>query len=785
MEKRRLPVERRSMEYLEQLNEPQREGVVSIDGPCMIIAGAGSGKTRVLTFRIAHLMKAHEVDPFSILALTFTNKAASEMKKRIEQVVGSDARNLWMGTFHSVFARILRHDAHRIGYPNNFTIYDTDDSKSLIKSIVKEMGLDDKLYKPNGVLSRISGAKNNLVSWEDYLRNPVYREDDEAAMRPEIGRIYKTYQERCFTSGAMDFDDLLFNMHILLRDHDDVRHRYQHRFRYIMVDEFQDTNLTQYIITRTLSKVHQNIAVVGDDAQSIYAFRGANIQNILNFEKDYPELKVIKLEQNYRSTKNIVNAANSIIAKNTAQLPKNVWTDNLEGDLVEIVKTTSDNEEGKIVASQIFEEKNNHQLSYDDFAVLYRTNSQSRAIEEALRRSNIPYVIIGGVSFYQRREIKDLLGYLRFVVNPLDEQAFRRIVNLPKRGVGATSVDKIVNASFDNNRPLWDVVSNVHAYMSGRAANSVASFAEMIGNFRGMTERKDAFEMASHIAKVSGLLRELYEDKTVEGLNRYENVQELLNAIKEYVDNPENEDKSLGAFLQEVALLTDADNKKKQDDGLPKVTLMTIHMAKGLEFKNVFVVGLEEDLFPSQMMLESRADLEEERRLFYVAITRAMNKLFLTYALSRYRFGRLKNCEPSRFLEEIDPAYVRINRRSSSVSPAGMLRRGGSLPGGTNAGSEFQGSNYARNLVRGTQLDKKNSQNARQTNRQVYKPSPGFAPSDTTDLKEGQRVEHAKFGMGTVTKMDTTGANRKASVLFENAGEKTLLLSFAKLRIVE
>ncbi|MGB5926678.1 MAG: 3'-5' exonuclease, partial [Cyclobacteriaceae bacterium] len=533
------------------------------------------------------------------------------------------------------------------------------------------------------------------------------------------------------------------------------------------------------------SKVHQNIAVVGDDAQSIYAFRGANIQNILNFEKDYPELKVIKLEQNYRSTKNIVNAANSIIAKNTAQLPKNVWTDNLEGDLVEIVKTTSDNEEGKIVASQIFEEKNNHQLSYDDFAVLYRTNSQSRAIEEALRRSNIPYVIIGGVSFYQRREIKDLLGYLRFVVNPLDEQAFRRIVNLPKRGVGATSVDKIVNASFDNNRPLWDVVSNVHAYMSGRAANSVASFAEMIGNFRGMTERKDAFEMASHIAKVSGLLRELYEDKTVEGLNRYENVQELLNAIKEYVDNPENEDKSLGAFLQEVALLTDADNKKKQDDGLPKVTLMTIHMAKGLEFKNVFVVGLEEDLFPSQMMLESRADLEEERRLFYVAITRAMNKLFLTYALSRYRFGRLKNCEPSRFLEEIDPAYVRINRRSSSVSPAGMLRRGGSLPGGTNAGSEFQGSNYARNLVRGTQLDKKNSQNARQTNRQVYKPSPGFAPSDTTDLKEGQRVEHAKFGMGTVTKMDTTGANRKASVLFENAGEKTLLLSFAKLRIVE
>lgn len=762
------------MEYLECLNQAQKEGVIHTEGPCIIIAGAGSGKTRVLTYRIAHLIQNQQVDPFNILALTFTNKASQEMRSRIEQVVGTEARNLWMGTFHSVFARILRTEASKLGYPSNFTIYDTDDSKSLIKALVKEKGLDDKIYKPNVVLNRISAAKNRLISWRNYLQNPVFQADDNSQMKPEMGNLYKTYAERCFKADAMDFDDLLFNTNLLFKDFPEVLNKYQHRFQYVMVDEFQDTNLSQYLITKKLAAVNQNIAVVGDDAQSIYAFRGADIQNILNFEKDYPELRVIKLEQNYRSTQNIVNAANSVINHNKAQLHKNVWTQNEDGDLVHLMKATSDNEEGKLVASSIFEEKVNRQFRNSDFAVLYRTNSQSRAIEEALRRVNISYKVIGGLSFYQRKEIKDLMGYLRFVVNQNDEQALRRVINLPKRGIGPGTVEKLMVAAYDHDISLWEVLVNSKSFVSPRAANTIHDFVTIIRSFKIVAEQKDAFETASHIAKVSGLLKMLYDDKTIEGLNRYENVQELLNAIKEFVDTPDenNKDRSLGAFLQEIALLTDVDTQK--DTEQEKVTLMTIHSAKGLEFKNVYIVGMEEDLFPSQMMLSSRADLEEERRLFYVAITRAQKKLFLSYALTRYRYGRLKSCEPSRFIEEIDPTFIKVDRKWSSGKPA--------LPADRFAGSSPVApgrDNYARNLVTGIQKRKLQPLNGKAP----HTISKDFSPSDTSNLQQGMKVEHPKFGFGKVVKMDQEGAQRKARVEFENFGEKTLLLSFAKLKI--
>lgn len=747
------------MDYLDCLNEPQRQAVENTEGPTMIIAGAGSGKTRVLTYRIAHLVQSKNVDPFRILALTFTNKAANEMRKRIESVVGTEARNIWMGTFHSVFAKILRIEAHRIGYPSNFTIYDADDAKSLVKTIIKELSLDDKVYKPNVIYNIISGAKNRLISWQEYTNNPVYQADDLEAMRPETGKIYRLYVERCFKASAMDFDDLLFNTHLLFKTHTDVLNKYQQRFHYVLVDEFQDTNITQYLIVRMLSSVRENICVVGDDAQSIYAFRGANIQNILNFEKHFPDLKVIKLEQNYRSTKNIVNAANSVILRNTAQLRKNVWTSNDEGDLIELIKAVSDAEEGKLIASSIFEEKVNRQVKNSDVAVLYRTNSQSRSIEEALRRMNIKYRIIGGLSFYQRKEIKDLLAYLRYTINTNDEQSLRRIINLPKRGIGDTSVDKLIVGASENNIPLWDAVNAAHQFIGGRAAGAVNDFVALIKTFQMEVQRKDAYEAANEIAKRSGLLKELYEDKTIEGLNRYENVQELLNAIKEFVDSPEVEDRSLSSFLQEVSLLTGADSEKDDSDD-EKVTLMTIHMAKGLEFRHVYVVGMEEDLFPSQMMLSSRADLEEERRLFYVAITRAKEKLILSYADSRYRFGRLKSCEASRFLEEIDPSFIRMNQKwvSQPKQPA-------------QASPSFSSNLFQR-------------PNMKPVVSKPHEPSPDFSPSDTTSLAEGMKVEHPKFGFGTVIKMDSEGANRKAKVNFDNFGEKTLLLSFAKLRIL-
>jgi DNA helicase-2/ATP-dependent DNA helicase PcrA len=748
------------MEYLEQLNPSQREGVVNTEGPTMLIAGAGSGKTRVLTYRIAHLIKSKGIDPFNIMALTFTNKAAKEMRNRVEKVVGSDARNLWMGTFHSVFARMLRAEAHYLGYPNNFTIYDTDDSKTLLKNIVKELGLDEVAYKASTVYNRISAAKNRLISWQEYLANAELMGDDASNMRPEMGKIYKTYAQRCFKAGAMDFDDLLFNTDKLFKEHLEVLNKYQHRIHYVLVDEFQDTNLCQYFIIRKLAAVRQNICVVGDDAQSIYGFRGADITNILNFERDYPDLKIFKLEQNYRSTQNIVNAANSVIKKNRAQLPKNVWTENEEGNLIELIKAVSDNEEGRLVASSIFEEKMQHQLKFSDFVILYRTNSQSRAMEESLRRLNIKYKIIGGLSFYQRKEIKDVLAYMRFVLNQNDEASFRRIINLPKRGIGDSTVDKIIVAANDHGISIWEVIQNAGSFLGGRAAGPIEDFVNMIKRFAIEVGRKDAYDAAFEIAKGSGLLRELYEDKTVEGLSRHENVQELLNAIKEYVDDPEKTDKSLGAFLQDVSLVTGQDEDKDKDP--EKVTLMTIHMAKGLEFKYVYIVGLEEDLFPSQMMLSSRAELEEERRLFYVAITRAQKRLFLSYALTRYRFGRLKNCEPSRFLDDVDQRFIKVSSKFSGYESTPVS------------------GNYAKTLVNGIKKTIASTPPVRTSN---YKAPLDFTPSDTSSLQEGMKVEHPKFGFGTVQKMDLTGADRKAKILFDDFGEKTLLLSFAKLKI--
>ncbi|TXI71474.1 MAG: AAA family ATPase [Cyclobacteriaceae bacterium] len=750
-------------DFLQTLNEPQREGVMNTEGPTMIIAGAGSGKTRVLTFRIAHLIQNRNIDPFNIMALTFTNKAAKEMRDRIEKMVGGDARNLWMGTFHSVFARILRAEAHHLGYPNNFTIYDTDDSKSLLRSVIKEMGLDDTQYKVNTVYNRISSAKNRLISWQEYVANPVFAADDAANMRPEIGNIYKAYALRCFKSGAMDFDDLLFNTDKLFKEHLNVLNKYQHRFHYILVDEFQDTNLCQYFIIRKLASVRENVCVVGDDAQSIYAFRGADITNILNFEKDYPEARIIKLEQNYRSTQTIVEAANSVIAKNKAQLPKKVWTENEEGNLIELIKAVSDNEEGKLVASSIFEEKMQNQYKFSDFVVLYRTNSQSRAIEEALRRMNIKYKVVGGLSFYQRKEIKDMLAYLRYSLNQQDEASFKRIINLPKRGIGDTTIDKIIVAANDHGISIWEVLENIPSFLgSGRSVYAIEDFVTKIKRFGIEIQNKDAYEAAAEIAKASGLLKELYEDKTVEGLSRYENVQELLNAIKEYVDDPEKEDKSLNAFLQEVSLLTGQDEDKDQDPD--KVTLMTIHMAKGLEFKNVYIVGLEEDLFPSQLMLSSRSELEEERRLFYVAITRAQKKLYLSYALTRYRFGRLKNCEPSRFLDDINNKFIKVSTKFGGID------------------TSTPNPNFAKSFVSGMKKTVSSQPVAKPS---TYKPAADFKPSDTSSLKEGMKVEHPKFGFGTVTKLEEIGAERKARIQFTDFGEKTLLLSFAKLKIHE
>jgi|TARA_B100000902_G_scaffold22770_1_gene27523 DNA helicase-2/ATP-dependent DNA helicase PcrA len=739
------------MKYLEDLNSSQKEAVSHPKGPCLVIAGAGSGKTRVLTYRIAHLIK-QGIDPFSILALTFTNKAAKEMKNRIEGIVGTDARSLWMGTFHSIFARILRTEGYKIGYPPNFVIYDTQDSKTLIKSIVKEQNLDPKLYKENFVFNRISNAKNRLISPIDYKNNPILQEEDNSSLRPMIGEIYKIYCERCFKSQAMDFDDLLYNTNILFSEHIDILNKYQQLFQHVLIDEFQDTNYCQYLITKRLASVSRNIFVVGDDAQSIYAFRGAEIRNILKFEDDFDDLKTVKLEQNYRSTKTIVNAANSVIEKNKSKISKEVWTDNEDGELISVKKSFSDNEEGKIVSNLIFEEKNRNQLTNSNFAVLYRTNSQSRSIEEALRRIGLKYKVFGGVSFYQRKEVKDLIAYLRFSINQNDEQSFRRIINYPRRGIGQTSVNKIITVSNKENLSLWDVIERSSELFNSRINNLLIPFKDLIISFSNFSKNNDAFTTASHIASNSGLLKELWDDRSIEGISRYENVQELLNSIKEFLDNDENKNKKLEDFLQEISLMTDQD--KEEDSNEEYISLMTIHMAKGLEFPVVFIVGVEEDLFPSQMMISSREDLEEERRLFYVAITRAMRKLYLTYSSTRYRYGMLKDCEKSRFIKEISPVYLDFDNFNTNRSLV---------------------SNVLREKKRNLSPIKKISNN---------KSSP-FESSNIDDLNEGVNVKHQIFGMGTIKKIDIHSNQKKAIVNFKNVGEKTLLLNFAKLRIIK
>ena len=738
------------MNYLDDLNANQKKAVLHKIGPCLVIAGAGSGKTRVLTYRIAHLIK-EGIDPFSILALTFTNKAAKEMKKRIEKIVGTDARSLWMGTFHSIFARILRSEGHKLGYPPNFVIYDTQDSKLLIKSIVKELNLDPKLYKENYVFNRISNAKNKLISPLEYKNNPILQEEDSASLRPMIGDIYKIYSERCFKSQAMDFDDLLYNTNILFAEHIDTLNKYQQLFQHVLIDEFQDTNYCQYLITKRLASVSRNIFVVGDDAQSIYAFRGAEIRNILKFEDDFDELNIIKLEQNYRSTKNIVNAANSVIEKNKSKISKEVWTENEDGELISIKKSFSDNEEGKIVSNLIFEEKNRNQLTNSNFAVLYRTNSQSRSIEEALRRIGLKYKVFGGVSFYQRKEVKDLLAYLRFSINQNDEQSFRRIINYPRRGIGQTSVDKIITISNKENLSLWNVIERSSELLGSRIHNLLDPFRDLIISFSNFSNNNDAYTSASHIASNSGLLKELWDDRSVEGISRFENVQELLNSIKEFIDNEDNEDKRLENFLQEISLMTDQDKDQDKDEEF--ISLMTIHMAKGLEFPVVFIVGVEEDLFPSQMMISSREDLEEERRLFYVAITRAMKKLYLTYSSTRYRYGMLKDCEKSRFIKEISPAYL-----------------------------DSETFNTNRSLVSNVLKEKKRNLSPIKKlidNKNI------ITQNEINDLNEGTRVRHQIFGIGIIKKIDLNSNQKKAIINFKDAGEKTLLLNFAKLEVIK
>ncbi len=774
------------MQYLNSLNAAQRAAVEHTDGPSMVIAGAGSGKTRVLTYRVVHLINKG-VDPFNILSLTFTNKAAKEMKERIAQVIGgSEARNIWMGTFHSIFARILRIEAEKLNYPSNFTIYDSADSKSLLKTIIKEMGLDDKLYKPGFVQSRISTAKNSLISPKAYAANPEIMSDDEVSGRGKTVEIYREYNLRLFKSSAMDFDDLLYKTNVLLRDFPDVLHKYQNKFKYIMVDEYQDTNYSQYLIVKTLAARNENICVVGDDAQSIYGFRGANIQNILNFKKDYPDFELFKLEQNYRSTKMIVAAANSIIEKNKDQIKKVVWTDNAEGNRIRVSRSLSDNDEGKFVAGDIFETRSNEQAKNKSFAILYRTNSQSRAMEEALRKNNIPYRIYGGMSFYQRKEIKDLLAYYRLTANPKDEEALKRVINYPARGIGKTTLEKMGVQAAALNTSLWEVITKHISTLgiNAGAQKKLEEFATMIRSFGVELNKTDAFTLAEHIAKSTGLLRELYTDKTPEGLSRYENVQELLNGIKEFSDSerPELEGRKPGLadFLVDVALLTDADQDDGNDD---KVNLMTIHASKGLEFPYVYIVGMEENLFPSQMALGERSELEEERRLFYVALTRAEKQVTLSYALSRYKYGTLNSCEPSRFIEEVDAKYLDM--------PAGKTQKPYeerySDFGNNSWDRGFGGGGYGRKTQPAESATKLPTMGPapRANMKRVSSETPsGSGQYTQVQVVAGDEVEHETFGKGKVLNVEGSPPNEKATVFFPSTGQKQLLLKYAKLKLI-
>lgn len=772
-------------DYLQNLNEAQREAVLRTEGPALVIAGAGSGKTRVLTFRIANLLK-QGAKPSSILSLTFTNKAAREMKERIASVVGENtARYLWMGTFHSIFARILRFEHEIIGYPSNFTIYDSADSKSLIKTIIKSFQLDDKIYKPGVVASRISMAKNNLITPNAYENSAEIRKADKSMRMPQIAQIYKEYAKRCLLSGAMDFDDLLLKTNVLFRDHPEVLKKYQERFGYVMVDEYQDTNYSQYLIVKKLAAGHKNICVVGDDAQSIYSFRGARIENILNFKSDYPEHKVFKLEQNYRSTQTIVNAANSIIAKNKRQIPKKVFSENATGKPIKLISALTDNEEGFLVAQEIAQSQLRDHYKYEDFAILYRTNMQSRIFEESLRKRNIPYKIYGGLSFYQRKEIKDLISYFRMIINPADNEALKRIINYPARGIGATTLAKLEAAAINNETSIWKIISDLptvnHANLNKGTAGKILHFVGLIQKFMQLSEDCDAFDTAKTIAEQTGILKELYNDKSPEGLSRHENIQELLNGIQEFSINAKEtgEPEKLENYLEDVALLTDQDNEKEEDRN--KVTLMTVHSSKGLEFKNVFVVGMEENLFPSNQNGDNKPEtLEEERRLFYVALTRAEENAWFSYANQRYRWGNLDFCTPSRFLEEIDEQFLDTSGIAASSSPTRRAQ----------SNDDIQPERYHKNPVRRQPpgaFKTPESQNFLNKKLVSLKESSraqntfqGDAPEK---IQTGMVVEHQRFGEGKVINIEGVAPNIKATVFFKSGTQKQLLLKFAKLKI--
>ena len=772
--------------YLDELNEAQKEAVLQREGPMIIIAGAGSGKTRVLTYRIVHLMK-NGVDPFNILSLTFTNKAAREMKSRIAGVVGpSEAKNLWMGTFHSVFARILRSEAEKLGYPSNFTIYDTQDSVRLISSIIKELQLEKDKYKPKQVLGRISQFKNSLITVRAYYQNPEVMEADKVSGRPKIGAIYQEYVDRCFKAGAMDFDDLLLRTNELLTRFPEVLAKYQDRFRYILVDEYQDTNHSQYLIVRALADRYQNICVVGDDSQSIYAFRGANIQNILNFQKDYDDVKIFKLEQNYRSSSNIVQAANSVIDKNKTKLDKEIWTSNQEGELIKVMRTFSEGDEGRFVANSIFENKMQHQLPNNNFTVLYRTNAQSRAIEDALRKKNIKYKIYGGLSFYQRKEIKDTLAYLRLLVNSNDEEALKRVINYPARGIGQTTIDRLVIAANQNKISIFDLLFQLDKLpinINTGIKTKLVNFRDMIRSFQIEAQSKNAFEMADLVIKKTRLIRDIESEGTPEAVSRVENVQELMNGIKDFIEEQKEkeEDDSLAFFLEDVALATDFDKEK---DDVPRVSMMTIHLAKGLEFPYVYIVGLEENLFPSAMSMNTRSEIEEERRLFYVALTRAERQVYLSYAQSRYRWGKLIDCEPSRFLEEIDEKFINhISPKKETVHKNHFIDK------------DIFGVPDQQKIRFKKPIQKKIEKQLKKPLLQPKKSIPaknlkkvadlgGSQNLFDTDLQQGNVVEHAKFGRGEVLSVEGAGNSKKAEIQFATGDTKKLLLQFAKLKII-
>ena len=769
-------------DYLKGLNERQREAVLTTEGPLMIVAGAGSGKTKVLTTRIAHLM-ANGVDAFQILALTFTNKAAAEMKERIGHILGTrEARNLYIGTFHSVFARIMRAEAHRIGYPNSFTIYDTDDAKSVVKAVTNELNLDVQHYKPNVVYNRISSAKNALVGPAEYMTDYSIQQEDMRANRPMIGHIYQAYAKRCFKNGAMDFDDLLFKMYELLKQFPEVLHKYQHKFRYILIDEYQDTNPAQYEIIKLLGAAHENVCVVGDDAQSIYSFRGATIQNILQFQKDYDDVRVIKLEQNYRSTQNILSIANEVIKNNKGQIPKTLFTENATGEKITLVRTMTDNDEGKFVADAIQEQKLRNHHNNKDIAILYRTNAQSRSFEESLRRMNIPYTIYGGISFYQRKEIKDYIAYLRIIVNSRDEEALKRIINYPVRGIGKTSVDRAILAANEHNISMWEVLENAQMFgFKSGTLNAIEEFVLMIKSFHSMLPTKNAYDIAFHVGKQTSFVKELFNDKSTEGVQRYENIQELLNSIKEFTETPLSEesgevgDKSLSAYLQQITLLTDADQK---DPNADTVKLMTIHAAKGLEFPVVFVGGLEEGLFPNAMSINTREELEEERRLFYVAITRAKGRLYLTYANTRYKFGTLQQNDPSRFLDEMPTEFI-----DKAFAGGGIKNQSG--PGLMGSAFERMQRGFGQSAPREEKSFVSTLISGNAKPREVtHTPSPHFVPSDINKLEVGMRIEHQKFGFGEVTKLEGSAHNPVATIRFDVNGEKKIMLNYAKVMII-